>query len=76
MARALHSRATMTRARRSALRYLLPLSLLAGCTTGTDTPSPGIPADVTAVMFLQRVARNDGVGNVFDYTSFAPAPGW
>jgi hypothetical protein len=31
---------------------------------------PGIPADVTALMFLQRVARNDGVGNVFDYTSY------
>jgi hypothetical protein len=62
----------MTSARRPALRYLLPLWLLAGCSTGTDAPSPGIPADVTGVMFLQRVARNDGVGNVFDYTSFEP----
>ncbi len=38
----------------------------------TKTSTPGVPPDVKAVIFLQRVARNDGVGNVFDYTSFAP----
>jgi hypothetical protein len=46
--------------------------LTAGCTLSSDTASPGIPEDVRAVVFLQRVARNDGVGNVFDYTSFQP----
>jgi hypothetical protein len=54
---------------------LLGLALLppAGCSSGGGgASSPGIPADVTALLLLQRVARNDGVGNVFDYTSFRP----
>ena len=38
----------------------------------SSNSTPGIPKDITAVVFLQRLARNDGVGNVFDYTSFVP----
>src|SRR5688572_12705755 len=58
-------------------------ALMGGCQTpaedvppGGTTPPPdtggGVPQDVKAIIFLQRVARNDGVGNVFDYTSYEP----
>ena len=30
-----------------------------------------LPADVTSIMFLQRMPRTD-TGNVFDYTSYVP----
>ncbi len=44
----------------------------AGCETKGTTSTPGVPQDVKAIIFLQRAARNEGMGNVFDYTSFAP----
>jgi hypothetical protein len=47
-------------------------SLVGSCTVDSDSPSPGIPEDVRAIIFLQRAARNDGMGNVFDYTSYQP----
>jgi hypothetical protein len=51
---------------------VLGLVGLGACTAEMGTSSPGVPEDVKAVIFLQRVARNDGVGNVFDYTSYEP----
>jgi len=52
---------------------LLPSLLLAGCSNGSDGPSSGslLPADVRAIVFLQRPARDSG-GNVFDYASYVP----
>ena len=43
---------------------------LAGC---SSSPNQGasVPADVQAIIFLQRPLRNSD-GNVFDYTSYAP----
>ena len=47
---------------------------LGGCNSG-DTPGQGaqslLPADVRAIVFVQRTARNSG-GNVFDYANFVP----
>src|SRR4029453_1696410 len=40
-----------------------------GCQEGT-TATPGVPPDVKAIVFLQRAARNEGMGNVFDYTGY------
>ena len=40
-----------------------------GCQEGT-TATPGVPPDVKAIIFLQRAARNEGMGNVFDYTGY------
>ncbi len=61
---------------RSALPAAALLSALApslsSCTVESQSSSPGIPEDVRAIIFLQRAARNDGVGNVFDYTSYQP----
>ena len=56
------------------LRYLAaPVACLAGCCTASRTPrAPASPRTSRAIIFLQRVARNDGVGNVFDYTSYEP----
>jgi hypothetical protein len=34
--------------------------------------SPGMPKDTSAIIFLQRTARNEGVGNIFDYTGYLP----
>jgi hypothetical protein len=45
-----------------------------GSTGGTTSPSGGagpLPADVSAIVFLQRKPRTD-TGNVFEYTSFVP----
>ena len=54
-------------------RHLLVLALaVSALSCSSSSSSPGIPDDVKAILFLQRAARNDGVGNVFDYTSFAP----
>lgn len=39
--------------------------------SGPSAPSPGVPQDVSSVIFLQR-AMSRGVGNVFDYTHFVP----
>jgi hypothetical protein len=52
------------------LALSVALGLVAGCKSDGGKTSPAIPQDVSAVIFLQRVARNDGVGNVFDYTSY------
>jgi hypothetical protein len=68
------------RSARGSLSRKATLALLAvsaalgppGCVGDQTTASPGIPEDVKAIIFLQRVARNDGVGNVFDYTSYEP----
>jgi hypothetical protein len=43
---------------------------LDGC-SGSQSSAPVLPADVQAIVFLQRVERNSN-GNVFDYTSFEP----
>ena len=40
-----------------------------GC---NDKPVSPIPPDVKAIVFLQRVPRNNQMGNVFDYTSYEP----
>jgi hypothetical protein len=56
----------------AALLFLLTAPALTSCMAEPESSSPGIPEDVRAIIFLQRVARNDGVGNVFDYTSFQP----
>jgi hypothetical protein len=42
-----------------------------GCTSGGST-TPGVPPEVKAIIFLQRAARNEGVGNVFDYAGYKP----
>jgi hypothetical protein len=71
-----------TRSLRSAI-FELALAALAlagaasGCnsTTTTGNNSSALPADVKAIMFLQRVPHNDA-GNVFDYNHFvAGIPG-
>jgi hypothetical protein len=59
----------MTRNRR--LWVLIGLCGWAACTEGKTT-TPGVPPDVKAIIFLQRPARNEGVGNVFEYTSYVP----
>jgi Hydrazine synthase alpha subunit middle domain len=43
---------------------------LDGC-SGSQNSAPALPADVQAIIFLQRAPRDSG-GNVFDYTSFVP----
>ncbi len=53
--------------------FLTAAAGLAGCTPdggGSTASTPGVPQDVKAIIFLQRVPRNDGMGNVFDYTSY------
>jgi hypothetical protein len=63
---------------RTSAGLALAAALLGGCQTPADAPGPigstgsPLPSDVRAIVFIQRVARNDGVGNVFDYTSFQP----
>jgi len=47
----------------------LLLGAFAGCSSHTS--APGLPEDVKAVVFMQRVAP-DGTGNVFDYTGYTP----
>jgi hypothetical protein len=59
------------------LGSLLPLAMLAaglvpatgGCSGGES--GGALPDDVKAILFLQRMPRNDQ-GNVFDYTSYSP----
>jgi hypothetical protein len=41
-----------------------------GACSKNNSPGP-VPADVTSIMFLQRMPRTD-TGNVFDYTSYVP----
>jgi hypothetical protein len=43
----------------------------AGCQEG-KAPTPGVPQDVKSIIFLQRAARNEGVGNVFEYNGYVP----
>lgn len=50
-------------------------AFLGACKSDSDSKSgtqSALPEDVTSIIFLQRAARNDGVGDVFQYTSFAP----
>lgn len=47
------------------------------CTSDSGSPAAsgvasGLPREIDSVIFLQRVARNDGMGNVFDYTGYEP----
>jgi hypothetical protein len=56
----------------SALVATIAAPPLLSCKSDGGTASPAIPQDVSAIVFLQRAPRNDGVGNVFDYTSFVP----
>jgi hypothetical protein len=47
---------------------------LGACNSGSQGQGAGgslLPADVSAVMFIQRAARN-GTGNVFDYADYQP----
>jgi hypothetical protein len=48
---------------------LVALCGWAGCGEG-KTSTPGVPPDVKAIIFLQRASRNEGMGNVFDYTGY------
>ena len=43
---------------------LVALCAWVGCQEGTSA-TPGVPPDVKAIVFLQRAARNEGMGNVF-----------
>jgi hypothetical protein len=45
--------------------------LLAGCSSSGQSGSPGLPEEVKAVVFMQRMALSNA-GNVFDYTSYEP----
>jgi hypothetical protein len=65
----LHRRSGMTRQR---FRWVLvAVCGWMGCQEGT-TATPGVPPDVKAIIFLQRASRNEGMGNVFDYTGYKP----
>ena len=48
---------------------------LGGCNSGGGIGGQGaaslLPADVQAIVFVQRTARNSG-GNVFDYANYVP----
>src|SRR5438105_52886 len=52
--------------KQGALAFALAVASCSG-----SASSPGIPKDVKSIIFLQRVARNEG-GNVFDYTGYVP----
>ncbi|MES1157860.1 MAG: hypothetical protein ABUL67_02050, partial [Haliangium ochraceum] len=45
------------------------LSLALGGCSGNQTSTSALPADVEAIVFLQRTPRDSG-GNVFDYDSY------
>jgi hypothetical protein len=49
----------------------LALAGAAGGCSSNNTSVSALPADVKAIMFLQRVPSN-GAGNVFDYAHFVP----
>jgi hypothetical protein len=65
------------RSLQSAILGLALAGAAGGCSSNTTSVS-ALPSDVKAIMFLQRVPRNDD-GNVFDYSNFvagtATAPG-
>jgi len=50
---------------------LLATGIAASACSNHNSSSGALPADVTSIMFLQRLPRTD-TGNVFDYTSFVP----
>src|SRR5215831_1107590 len=52
-------------------KALTPTLLVVPASCGGETQSPGLPKDVTAIVFLQRVARHE-TGNVFDYLDYQP----
>ncbi len=60
------------RSRRALAPRVAALSLLGsfGC-SANQSSAPALPADVRAIIFLQRVPQK-ATGNVFDYTSFEP----
>jgi hypothetical protein len=60
----------MATLRTAATIGLLATGIAAGACSKDNSPGP-VPADVTSIMFLQRIARTD-TGNVFDYTSYKP----
>ena len=59
-----------TRSLQSAILGLALASAAGGCSSNNTSVS-ALPADVKAIMFLQRVPSN-GAGNVFDYAHFVP----
>ena len=50
---------------------LLATGIAASACSNHNSSSGALPADVTSIMFLQRLPRTD-TGNVFDYTSYVP----
>ena len=44
---------------------------LGGACSKSGSGAAALPADVQAIVFLQRMPRTDA-GNVFEYTSFVP----
>ena len=57
------------RSLQSAILGLALAGAAGGCNSNTGSNASALPADVKAIMFLQRVPRNDD-GNVFDYANF------
>jgi len=54
------------------LAAILALPIVqAGCGKDSGNGS-AVPSDVKAIIFVQRPARNEGVGDVFQYTSYKP----
>jgi Hydrazine synthase alpha subunit middle domain len=68
----LRPRATV-RAVRAILLGLATAAVGSACSSSSpgSTSSSALPADVSAIIFLQRMPRTDN-GNVFDYTSYVP----
>jgi hypothetical protein len=50
---------------------LTAASLAGACSSKTGSNTSALPADVRAIVFLQRMPRSNQ-GNVFDYTSYVP----
>src|SRR3954453_7756881 len=71
-----HQGAMRFRTARALVGLALASGLTGGCkSAGDDTSGSNnsiVPQDVQAIIFIQRTARNDGMGNVFDYTSYEP----
>jgi hypothetical protein len=57
---------------RAVLLALATAAVGSSCSSGSNgSGSSALPADVKAIIFLQRMPRTDN-GNVFDYTSYVP----